>query len=128
MIWLSFYIRLRRSADISSELVVDKVFVQAHLWVYLHFAGKACEFILSFITAAIILIHQHLVDYEQGNLGGALTMLAYVKDAQLNLTKLAEANYVDSRGLLCRVIDRRLPTNQEERDLFVVQLGLARPI
>ena len=128
MVWLPFHIGLKRSAEISSELMVDEVFVQAHLRVYLHLAREACEFILRFVSVAIVLIHQHLVDYEQSNLRGALTVLAYVKDAQLNLTKLAEAYDVGSGGLRLRVIDRWLPANQEKPDLFVVQFGLARPI
>ena len=128
MVRFSFYVGLGRSAEISSELMVDKVFVQAHLWVYLHLAREACKFILRFVTVAVVLIHQHLVDYEQSNLRGALTVLAYVKDAQLNLTKLAEAYDVGCGWLRLRVIDRRLPANQEKPDLFVVQFGLARPI
>ena len=128
VVWLPFCIGLRRSAEISSELVVDKVLVQAHLRIYLHLAGEACEFILSFITVAIMLIHQHLVDYEQSNLRGAFAVLTNVKDTQLNLTQLAEADDVRCRRLLLRVIDRRFPANQQKPDLFVVQFGLARPI
>ena len=100
--------------------MVDEVFVEAHLRIYFHLAGETCKFILSFITMAIILIRQHLVDYEQSDLRGALAMLAYVKDAQLDLTKLAETDDVGCGWLLFRVIDRRLPANQEKPDLFVV--------
>ena len=99
MVWLPFNIRLRGSAEISFELMVDEVFVEAHLRIYLHLAGETCEFILSFITVTIILIYQHLVNYKQSNLGGALAMLAYVKDAQLDLTKLAETDDVGCRRL-----------------------------